>query len=233
MPLIIFDLDGTLIDSLRDLAQSANEMLASYGAGPRPIEEIAGMIGDGARKLVERALAAARLDSDQNEALDRYLAIYERRLFDSTRPYEGMADVVTAAARRSRLALLTNKPEALTRRLVETFDLARHFSWILGGDSGFARKPDPSSLNYLIEQSGATARSTLFVGDSVVDAETARRAGVRLCLVDFGFGRLPATFALAPDEFSATRSADVSRAIDQFLESLHHEGHEGHEEDLE
>ena len=175
------------------------------------------MIGDGARKLVERALAAARLDSDQNEALDRYLAIYERRLFDSTRPYDGMADVVTAAAKRSRLALLTNKPEALTRRLVEAFDLARHFSWIIGGDSGFARKPDPASLNYLIAQSGATARSTLFVGDSVVDAETARRAGVRLCLVNFGFGRLPATFALAPGEFSAARAADVGGAIEMFF----------------
>ena len=96
MHLIIFDLDGTLIDSLRDLAESANEMLSTYGAGPRPTDEIAGMIGDGAKRLVERALAAAGLDPGEREALDRYLAIYERRMLDSTRPYDGMIDVVAA-----------------------------------------------------------------------------------------------------------------------------------------
>jgi phosphoglycolate phosphatase len=217
MHLIIFDLDGTLIDSLRDLAESANEMLSTYGAGPRAIDEIAGMIGDGAKKLVERALASAGLDPGEREALDRYLAIYERRLLDSTRPYDGMIDVVAAAGRRSRLALLSNKPEALSRRLLDAFDLTRHFSWIVGGDSGFARKPDPSSLRFLMQTSGATPESTLFVGDSVVDAETARRAGVRLCLVDFGFARLPRTFAFAPGEFPAARAADVGNAIALFL----------------
>ena len=217
MHLIIFDLDGTLIDSLRDLAASANEMLSTYGAGPRPTDEIAGMIGDGAKRLVERALAAAGLDPGEREALDRYLAIYERRLLDSTRPYDGMIDVVAAAGRRSPLALLSNKPEALSRRLLDAFDLTRHFSWIVGGDSGFERKPDPSSLRFLMAASGATPESTLFVGDSVVDAETARRAGVRLCLVDFGFARLPRTFAFGPGEFSAARAADVGNAIALFL----------------
>jgi phosphoglycolate phosphatase len=217
MPLIVFDLDGTIIDSRKDLADSTNDMLATYGAPPRSIDEIAGMIGDGAKKLVERALTASGLDPNEPEALDRYRAIYERRLLDTTRPYEGMVEVLAAARPRSPLALLSNKPEAPTRRLLDAFGLSDYFSWVIGGDSGFERKPDPASLEYLMHQGQTTGETTMFVGDSVVDAETARRARVRLCLVDFGFGYLPPTFQLRPGEIHVSRAAEVTEAIDRFL----------------
>src|SRR4051812_33084047 len=94
--LIVFDLDGTLIDSHRDLADSVNEMLASYGARPRPLDEVTKMIGEGARVLVERALAAAGLNPAEPDALDRFRAIYDRHLLGHTRPYEGIPAVVDA-----------------------------------------------------------------------------------------------------------------------------------------
>jgi phosphoglycolate phosphatase len=218
MALIVFDFDGTIIDSRRDLIDSTNEVLASYGAAAQPADDVAAMIGDGAKKLVERALASAGLDPRDPEALERFRRIYDRRLLDSTRPYEGMADVLESASRRARLALLSNKPEAPTRRLLSAFDLAQHFSWVIGGDSGFERKPDPASLEFLMTAGGATRASTLFVGDSAIDAETARRAGVRLCLVDFGFGKRPATFELRSGEVSATGAPDVCAAIEKFLD---------------
>jgi phosphoglycolate phosphatase len=219
MRLIVFDFDGTIIDSRRDLIDSTNEVLESYGAPAQPADAVAAMIGDGAKKLVERALAAAGLDPLEPEALPRFRRIYDRRLLDSTRPYEGMADLLASASRRAPLALLSNKPEAPTRRLLSAFGLARHFSWVIGGDSGFERKPDPAGLDYLMTVGGATRASTLFVGDSAVDAETARRAGVQFCLVDFGFGKLPATLELESDAVPALCAADISVAINRFLES--------------
>ena len=99
MPLIVFDLDGTIIDSRRDLADSTNEMLATYGAPPQPIDAIAGMIGDGAKKLVERALASAGLDPFEPEALDRYREIYERRLNDPAKAKEAYAKVPAGSPR--------------------------------------------------------------------------------------------------------------------------------------
>ena len=117
--LVIFDLDGTLIDSRRDLAESTNEMLASYGAAALPIDEVAAMVGEGAKVLVERALAAAGLDPAAPGALDRFRAVYDRRLFEHTRPYAGIDIVVRDAAAGAALAVLSNKPEAPSRRLLE------------------------------------------------------------------------------------------------------------------
>ena len=145
-PLIVFDLDGTIVDSHLDLAESTNEMLESYGVGPIPVESATAMIGDGVRRLVERALAATGLDPAEPEAVDRFAAIYARRLLVHTRPYEGLAALIGAAATEAALAVLTNKPEAPTRRILDAFALTSAFACIVGGDSGFARKPDPAGL---------------------------------------------------------------------------------------
>jgi phosphoglycolate phosphatase len=219
MFLIVFDLDGTLIDSRRDLAESTNEMLQSYGAAPRPVEDVAGMVGEGAKKLVERALAAAGLDPRTPDALDRFRAIYDRRLLDHTVPYDGIADVVPAAARRATLAVLTNKPEAPSRRLLDAFGLSRHFAQVLGGDSAFARKPDPGGLTHLMTAAGTTPASTLLIGDSMIDVETARRAGISLAVALYGFGALRGDLVLSPEEQSWTAAAprDLLRLIERFL----------------
>ena len=214
---IVFDLDGTLVDSRQDLATSTNEMLETYGAPALPIDDVAAMVGDGAKVLVERALAAVGLDPHEPDALARFRAIYDRRLIETTHPYEGIAEVVTRAASRASLAVLSNKPEMPTRRLLETFDLARHFRWIVGGDASFPRKPDPAGLNFLMTQAEAAAHRTLLVGDSRIDAETAQRAGARFCFARYGFGRLRGDVATDRRDFVADTPADVGRALETFL----------------
>jgi phosphoglycolate phosphatase len=215
--LVIFDLDGTLIDSRRDLAESTNEMLASYGAAARPIDEVAAMVGEGAKVLVERALAAAGLDpAAQPGALDRFRAIYDRRLFEHTRPYPGIDVVVRDAAAGAALAVLSNKPEAPSRRLLEGFDLSRWFRWVVGGDGPFPRKPDPAAVAFLMAEAQAAPGRTLLVGDSTIDVLTARHAGVRMCVARYGFGRLdPQAMAVGTDV--AATPADVGAAIARFL----------------
>jgi phosphoglycolate phosphatase len=219
MPLIVFDLDGTLIDSRLDIVESTNEMLESYGAAPRPVDDVARMVGEGAKVLVARALVAAGVDPDVTEALDRFKAIYDRRLLNHTTPYDGIPGVVRAAAGRASLALLSNKPEAPSRRLLDAFDLARYFPHVLGGDSAFPRKPDPAGLWHLVAAAGATPASTLLVGDSMIDVETARRGGVRLAVALYGFGGLRGDLVLSPAEraWSAERPPDLSGVIERFL----------------
>ncbi len=213
MSLIAFDLDGTLIDSLRDLAESGNEMLGTYGAAPLEVETVAGMVGEGARVLVRRVLAAAGLGPDESEALARFREIYDRRLLIHTRPYPGVPEMVRELADRATLAVLTNKPEAPSRRLLEAFGLASHFPMVIGGDSGFPRKPDPGGLRHLITQSGSDAASAAFVGDSMIDVETARHAGVRMCVALYGFGQARGALTLAGDELLAEGPADIVRLL--------------------
>ena len=214
--LVIFDLDGTLIDSRRDLAESTNEMLASYDAAPLPMDDVAAMVGEGAKVLVERALSAAGLDPGAPDALDRFRAIYDRRLFEHTRPYAGIVDVVRGAATGAALAVLSNKPEAPSRRLLDAFDLSSSFRWVVGGDGPFPRKPDPAAVAFLMAEARAPAEWTLLVGDSTIDVLTARRAGVRMCVARYGFGRLDAQ-ALASGTDVAATPAEVGAVIARFL----------------
>jgi len=209
--LIVFDLDGTIVDSREDLADSTNEMLASYGARPLAIEAVTAMVGEGARMLVARALRAAAPEADLAEALERFREIYDRRLLVHTRPYDGLPAVLDAAGAQSALAVLTNKPEAPARRLLEAFGLAPHFAHVVGGDSGFPRKPDPAGLAHIMLDVHSTPERTLVIGDSNVDWETARRAGTSFCGARYGFGRLDAT------PVAALTPADLHRVIDEFV----------------
>ena len=186
---MVFDLDGTLVDSRRDIADSANLLLESCGVDALPEETIGRMVGDGAPTLVARAFAAVgrALPAD---ALSRFLAIYETRLLEHTRPYPGMDDVLSALGRRVALAVLTNKPIASTRRILDGLGLARHFAAdaVIGGDGPFPRKPDPAGLLHLIDRADVSPISTLMIGDSVIDWRTARNAATAVCLVRYGFG---------------------------------------------
>jgi phosphoglycolate phosphatase len=185
--LIAFDLDGTLVDSRRDLADSANELIVELGGSPLPEDAVADMVGEGAAMLVRRALRAARV-TDAGAALKRFLEIYDTRLLRHTRVYAGMTDVVRFARTLGRVAVLTNKPLAPSEAILKGLDLRELFDVVVGGDGPLPRKPDPSSLKALIEDAGATAATSLLVGDSAVDLETAVRADVRCCIVSFGFG---------------------------------------------
>ena len=187
--LFVFDLDGTLVDSLRDLADSVNELLVSYGAQPLEMAAIGGMVGEGAAKLVARACAAAGVAPA--DALPRFLEIYDAKLLAHTRPYDGMADVISALADRgASLAVLTNKPLAATRRILEGLDLAKFFDddAVIGGDGPWPRKPDPAGLLHLSRCAIVEPAETMLVGDSLVDWQTARGAGTAICLARYGFG---------------------------------------------
>ena len=219
--LIAFDLDGTLIDSQLDLAESANELLQSCGAAPLPVAAVAGMVGDGARVLVGRVLQSAHVDHiDLEAALNRFLAIYDRRLAIHTRPYPGVVDALRAVSPRATLAILTNKPAHHTTRILEAFSLAGWFADVIGGDSGFPRKPDPSGLRHLMARSAAAAPETLMVGDTTVDLETGRRAGVRLCAVGYGFARFRGGLDLTGDELVADTPADLQTRLVEFLDGV-------------
>lgn len=190
--LIVFDLDGTLIDSKKDIADAANELLRSCGAEPLSEERIGRMVGDGAATLVARAFEASRVERPP-DALDRFLASYDRRLLHHTRPYDGIPEVLEALRSHASLAVLTNKPLAATRRILAGLDLERFFEAdaIVGGDGPFPRKPDPSGLRHLAARAGIAQidmRAVLLVGDSIIDWRTARYASASICLARYGFG---------------------------------------------
>jgi phosphoglycolate phosphatase len=197
-PLFVFDLDGTLVDSHLDLAESANELLEGYGAAPLAADDVTAMVGEGARVLVERALAARAVTTPLDKALEAFLEIYERRLVGHTRAYSGVRETFDALRGHATIAVLTNKPGRHTRLLLEALDLARDVSHAIGGDEGFPRKPDPASLRHVMTIARATPQTTVMVGDSLVDVETAARAGTRLVVALYGFGKFDDPVATIP-----------------------------------
>jgi phosphoglycolate phosphatase len=213
--LIVFDLDGTLIDSARDIAESTNLLLQSYGLERLAEDAVARMVGEGAPTLVARAFAAAHA-RQPGDALARFLDIYETRLLIHTRPYAGIVDVLETLQQHAALAVLTNKPLESTRKILDGLDLARHFTTasVVAGDGPFPRKPDASGLRHLMAQVGADQTSSMLVGDSVIDWHTARAASTRVCLARYGFGfqNFP-VHELTDDELIIDRPADLLSAI--------------------
>jgi phosphoglycolate phosphatase len=205
--LYVFDLDGTLVDSRRDIAESANELLEACGGAALPEEEIGRMVGNGAPTLVARAFAAAALEPPA-DALARFLRIYDRRLLVHTRPYEGIPKVLETLQVRARLAVLTNKPHAATSSILAGLALDRFFDAdaVVAGDGAFARKPDPSGLLDLSTRARVRPAETLLVGDSLVDWQTARSASASFCLVGYGFGM---------EEFPVQRLGPSDRLIEK------------------
>ncbi|MGH8722654.1 MAG: HAD family hydrolase, partial [Burkholderiales bacterium] len=158
--LIAFDLDGTLVDSRRDLADSANALVAELGGGPLTEEAVGRMVGEGAGVLVERALRAAGLGAHalgeaHRRSLARFLEIYGRRLLRHTVPYPGVEQAVAAARQHARVAVLTNKPARATEAVLEGLGLRALFDDLIGGDGPWPRKPDPASLCELMTRAGA------------------------------------------------------------------------------
>ena len=214
--LTVFDLDGTLVDSRKDLADSANELVESYGGPPLPDADIARMVGDGVAALVSRVLARASLQCDGEEALARYLGIYDRRMLTHTRPYSGIPEAVAAAGQWGPVAVLTNKPGQPTRRILQAFNLTSQFLKILGGDDGYPRKPAPEGLWHLMAIAGTSRMTTLMVGDSLVDVEVARRASVRVCVARYGFGfDAIEPKDLSGDELFVDRAGEIAELLER------------------
>jgi phosphoglycolate phosphatase len=197
---ILFDLDGTLVDSAPDLAAAANVLLAEHGRPALSLAQVTGMVGDGAAKLVERALAASGVGGTPlRVALDRFLALYEADPTRLTRPYEGVPAVLeelTAAG--WRLGVCTNKPERASRAVLAGLGLDRYFAAVVGGDSGPTRKPDPGPLLMALAQLGSAPGSAAMIGDHGNDVAAARAAGMPVVFARYGYG--PTTPAgAAPD----------------------------------
>ena len=216
--LIAFDLDGTLIDSSRDLADSVNELLGELGAAPLPLADVTKMIGEGAKVLIRRALAASGIAEDP-DAIARFLEIYDRKLLDHTRPYEGIPDVVRAARRHARVAVLTNKPFAPSEKVLAGLGMRELFDDVIGSDGVYPRKPDPAALRALMERAGATPERTLMVGDSRIDYETARSAATRCCLVAYGFSGHTLDGVPTDGAWIATDPSTLADIISRFIAS--------------
>jgi phosphoglycolate phosphatase len=200
--LVIFDLDGTLIDSERDLAASVNAMLARYGRKELPLEVIGSYIGDGAPMLIRRALGDPADREFLQEALNFFLTHYREHKLDTTRAYDGIREALLQIAKtdgfRRRLAVLTNKPVRVSRDILSGMGLAGGFFQIYGGNSFETKKPDPLGANTLLREAGVTADQAVMVGDSQVDVLTARNAGLWSVGVTYGFA--PVSLALTvPD----------------------------------
>ncbi len=213
--LVVFDLDGTLVDSSTDVANATNALIREFGGATLPVQRIVGMVGEGAPLLVRRALAASGLDPETAGALPRFLALYEERALEHTRPYDGIPAALDWLVSRVALAVLTNKPIAATGHILAGLGLARYFRDTIGGDSPFGRKPDPAGLLHLARAHGVAPGDTLMVGDSVVDRDTARAAGTRICLARYGFG-IPGD-QLGPDDLLIDRPLDLITTVEPLL----------------
>ena len=186
---LIFDLDGTLIDSKRDLIHSVNAMLAEMGRARLDEETISGYIGHGAPLLVSRALGSTAKEEELRRALQFFLAYYEEHKMDSTCAYPGIPDALAELSRKKvPMAVLTNKPVKISVRILESLGLASYFRVIYGGNSFETKKPDPFGANKILSEFGAPPRETMLVGDSEVDVQTARNAGTIAAAVNYGFG---------------------------------------------
>jgi phosphoglycolate phosphatase len=184
---LIFDLDGTLIDSKQDLIHSVNAMLREVGRGELAPETISGYIGHGAPKLVERALGDGCTEEERQRALQFFLGYYEQHKMDTTCAYPGVAETLEKLA-SVPMAVLTNKPVRISVRILEAMGLAKYFRAIYGGNSFETKKPDPLGARTILRELGATPEEALLVGDSEVDVQTARNAGMIAAAVNYGFG---------------------------------------------
>lgn len=192
---VVFDFDGTLIDSAPDLGLAVSAVLAEHGRRPVTSAEVRAMVGDGAAKLVQRAFAATgpALDSEAvPPVLGRFLEVYERLPVDPACLYPGVVETLESLAGRGiRLGLCTNKPERITRDLLNRLHLAPFFGAVAGGDTLPVRKPDGRPVAWVVERLGAATSTAVMVGDNANDVQAARAAGVPVIVVSYGYPRMP------------------------------------------
>lgn len=212
--LVVFDLDGTLIDSRRDLARAANEVLARHGRGPLAEDAVTRMVGEGARVLVERVFLASGLPPPAADDLDEFNRQYHAHLVDTTRPYEGVDALLREVSRRCATALLTNKPESHAARLLAHFGWSTLLPSLVGGEGPHPRKPAAAGLRALMAQAGASPAETVMMGDSHVDLATARAAGARFAFARYGFGGPSvAAASLAEGDWILDAPGDLVRCL--------------------
>jgi phosphoglycolate phosphatase len=214
--LLVFDLDGTLIDSGADLCASVNAMLQHYGRQPLPEAVISTYIGDGAAKLVSRSLGEPEDQAFLDSALAYFLDYYREHKLDKTYVYPGVfASLdslrIEASGPARSMAVLTNKPIGPSQAICDALGLSPYFFRIYGGNSFPSKKPDPEGLLALMQEAGATPQQTLMIGDSDVDIRTARNAGV--WSMGCAYGLAPHTLATEPPDCLVESPADWPLAL--------------------
>ncbi|MFP4147566.1 MAG: phosphoglycolate phosphatase [Halorhodospira sp.] len=201
---ILFDLDGTLVDSAPDLTVAVNQVLAERDQPPVSEEQIRDWTGNGVRRLVARALTGeidgAPPEVELEAAVERFLTCYGEAVYVHSHPYPGVLDGIRQLGEAGmRLAVVTNKPYHLAREIVERMGLADRIDAVVGGDSTDSRKPDPEPLRFAMECLGAASATALMVGDSLTDVEAARNAGIPVVCVPYGYRRGVAPEVLRAD----------------------------------
>jgi len=185
--LLVFDLDGTLVDSKQDLALSVNAMREEMGLAPLTLELISSYVGHGVTLLVRRSLGTQATDENVEKGLAFFLDYYRQHMLDNTTPYPGVSEALEKL-KGHKMAVLTNKPVNFSREMISRLGFAPYFSYVYGGNSFPQKKPDPVGLHKLMEDLQVSAKETVMVGDSDTDILTGRNAGVLTCGVTYGFG---------------------------------------------
>jgi len=184
---LIFDLDGTLIDSKLDLALSVNATLAELGRAPLPHEQIFSYVGQGAPALIARALGSDASEQDCLLGLEFFVKYYSAHKLDNTALYPGVRETLDAL-KGMPMAVYTNKPVRVSRSIIQELGIAGHFRHVYGGNSFERKKPDPMGVQSILREFGAAPDQVMIVGDSEVDVQTARNSGTWICGVTYGFG---------------------------------------------
>src|SRR5947208_6923266 len=211
--LLIFDLDGTLVDSRQDLGNSVNAMLRHFGRHELPLDVIASYVGEGPSMPVRRALGDPKDEHFAKSALEFFLTYYRAHKLDNTHVYAGIKDSLAAIRNsngiRRKMAVLSNKPVNPSRAIVEALGLAEYFVHVYGGNSFPTKKPDPLGARTLLEQTRTRPEEALIVGDSSIDVITGRNAGVWTCGVTYGFA--PHTLCEAPPDVVVDKPQELAK----------------------
>lgn len=212
MDLLIFDLDGTLIDSKLDLAHAVNATCAHMGQPPLEHELIYSYVGNGAPVLIRRALGPEASDEQIAQGLQYFLAYYRDHMLDYTILYPGVRETLEKLDNGKRhLAVLTNKPVRFSVAILDGLGVGRHFFRVYGGNSFEQKKPHPIGVETLLREAGARKERTVMVGDSAVDVQTARNAGIPSCGVTYGFQ--PETLETLPPDYLLERMDQIFSAL--------------------
>ncbi|HLK31438.1 MAG TPA: HAD-IA family hydrolase [Terriglobales bacterium] len=214
--LLIFDLDGTLIDSRQDLVKSVNATLRHFRRPELPAEIIATYVGDGAPMLMRRAFGDPKDEGFLLEALEYFLSYYRIHKLDHTQVYPGIVEMLTTLRRgrngsERHMAVLSNKPVNPARQIVEALGLKRFFDQIYGGNSFSTKKPDPEGARKLMDEAAAHPQETVMVGDSSIDVLTGHNAGAWTCGVTYGFA--PQTLQTLPPDLLVDSPQELAEAL--------------------
>ena len=209
---LVFDLDGTLIDSGIDLALSVNATLKEMGRQPLPHHRIFSYVGQGAARLIEQALGSGSTPERCEQGLAFFLSYYRQHMLDNTVTYPGVREGL-AALDGMPMAVLTNKPVRFSRQILEGLGLASYFRYIYGGNSFQTKKPDPAGMGVLMRDFGAAPAQVMLVGDSEIDVQTARNAGTWCCCVSYGLGG--ARLADFPPDLIVNSLTDLADQLDR------------------